>query len=150
MRGLIQRVTQAAVSVDGAVVGQIDSGVLLLLGIERGDTLAETTKLLDKVLNYRIFPDAGGRMNVNVREAAGGLLVVSQFTLVADTNKGLRPSFTPAATPEQAQLLYHAFVAALKSRHSPVATGVFGAHMRVSLTNDGPVTFLIDVVPKSG
>jgi D-tyrosyl-tRNA(Tyr) deacylase len=150
MRGLIQRVTQAAVSVDGAVVGQIDSGVLLLLGIERGDTLAETTKLLDKVLNYRIFPDAGGRMNLNVREAAGGLLVVSQFTLVADTNKGLRPSFTPAATPEQAQLLYHAFVAALKSRHSPVATGVFGAHMQVSLTNDGPVTFLIDVVPKSG
>ncbi len=150
MRGLIQRVTQAAVSVDGAVVGQIDTGVLLLLGIERGDTLAETTRLLDKVLNYRIFPDVSGRMNLNVREAAGGLLVVSQFTLVADTNKGLRPSFTPAATPEQAQLLYHAFVAALKGCHAPVATGVFGAHMQVSLTNDGPVTFLLDVVPKSG
>jgi len=150
MRGLIQRVTQAAVSVDGVVVGQIGAGVLLLLGIERGDTLAETTRLLDKVLNYRIFPDASGRMNRNVREAAGGLLVVSQFTLVADTNKGLRPSFTPAATPEHAQLLYHAFVAALKDRHSPVAMGVFGAHMHVSLINDGPVTFLIDVVPQSG
>jgi D-tyrosyl-tRNA(Tyr) deacylase len=87
-------------------------------------------------------------MNLNVSETGGGLLVVSQFTLVADTNKGLRPSFTPAATPEQAQLLYHAFVAALKSRHSPVATGVFGADMQVSLCNDGPVTFLLDVAPR--
>lgn len=148
VRGLIQRVSQASASVDGTVVGSIGRGILLLLGIERGDTLAESAKLVDKVLSYRIFPDANGRMNLNVSETSGGLLVVSQFTLVADTNKGLRPSFTPAATPEQAQLLYHAFVAALKSRHSPVATGVFGADMQVSLCNDGPVTFLLDVVPR--
>lgn len=148
MRGLIQRVSSASVSVDGTVVGGIGRGILLLLGIERGDTLAESAKLLDKTLSYRIFPDTSGRMNVNVREAGGGVLVVTQFTLVADTDKGLRPSFTPAAPPEQAQLLYHAFVAALKSRHSPVATGVFGADMQVSLCNDGPVTFLLDVRPR--
>lgn len=147
MRALIQRVSSASVSVDGNEVAAIGRGILLLLGIARSDTPAEVGKLVDRVLNYRIFPDAGGRMNLNVREIGGGVLVVSQFTLVADTSRGLRPSFTPAAAPAAAEALYDAFLTALASRHQPVASGRFGADMQVSLCNDGPVTFLLEVPP---
>lgn len=147
MRGLIQRVSCAAVSVGGREVGAIGPGILVLLGIARGDTQVEADKLLDRILRYRIFPDADGRMNLSVHDVGGGVLVVSQFTLVADTHKGLRPSFTSAAAPEAAETLYHWFVDTLCRRHQPVASGRFGADMQVSLCNDGPVTFLLDVPP---
>lgn len=143
MRGLIQRVTQAAVAVDGETVGAIDKGILLLLGVEKTDTESTADRLLDKLLGYRIFPDDQGKMNCNVQEVKGGLLVVSQFTLAADTQKGLRPGFSTAAEPVQAEALYNYFVARLRERHTPVATGVFAANMQVSLINDGPVTFLL-------
>ncbi len=147
MRALIQRVSSAAVSVAGNEVAAIGRGMLVLLGIARSDTPAEAGKLVDRVLSYRIFPDVDGRMNLNVREIGGGVLVVPQFTLVADTSKGLRPSFTPAAVPAAAETLCEAFLAALVSRHQPVASGRFGADMQVSLCNDGPVTFLLEVLP---
>ncbi|HAD08743.1 MAG TPA: D-tyrosyl-tRNA(Tyr) deacylase [Porticoccaceae bacterium] len=145
MRGLIQRVSQAAVVVDGETVGAIERGVLLLLGIENGDGARQVGKLVNKVLNYRIFPDAQGRMNASVKDIDGGVLVVSQFTLAADTKKGLRPSFTPAAPPQDAENLYQFFLAELAASHGAVASGIFGADMQVSLTNDGPVTFLLEV-----
>lgn len=145
MRGLIQRVNYASVAIDGETVGAIDRGILLLLGIESGDTAVHSRQLIDKMLNYRIFPDAAGRMNVSVSDIGGGVLVVSQFTLVADTHKGLRPGFSAAAAPDQAQAIYHAFVATLRDTYSAVATGEFGADMQVSLCNDGPVTFLLEV-----
>lgn len=143
MRGLIQRVSKASVSVDGEVVGAIDRGILLFLGVDKDDDALKAEKLLDKILKYRIFPDAGGRMNCSVGDIGGGLLVVSQFTLSADTGKGLRPSFSSAATPADAQHLYELFVEKLKARHPRVATGIFAADMEVSLINDGPVTFLL-------
>lgn len=145
MRGLVQRVSQAAVEVDGETVGAIERGVLLLLGIEAGDGAEQVGKLVHKVLNYRIFPDAEGRMNASVKDIDGGVLVVSQFTLVADTKKGLRPGFTPAARPEDAEKLYRLFLAEMGANHGVVASGIFGAQMQVSLTNDGPVTFLLEV-----
>ncbi|RLA46266.1 MAG: D-tyrosyl-tRNA(Tyr) deacylase [Gammaproteobacteria bacterium] len=145
MRGLIQRVSRAAVEVNGEVVGAIDRGILLLLGIEASDGDAQSSKLMDKVLNYRIFPDEGGRMNLSVKDIAGGVLVVSQFTLVADTGKGLRPGFSSAAKPDQAARVYESFVAKLQAVHDDVATGIFAADMQVSLCNDGPVTFLLEV-----
>jgi len=145
VRGLIQRVSQAAVVVDGETVGAIDRGILLLLGIEAGDGTMQARKLVNKVLNYRIFPDAKGRMNASVRDISGGVLVVSQFTLIADTKKGLRPSFTPAARPDEAEKLYRFFLAEISASHGVVASGMFGADMQVSLTNDGPVTFLLEV-----
>lgn len=145
MRGLVQRVSHAAVEVDGETVGAIERGVLLLLGIEAGDGAEQVGKLVHKVLNYRIFPDAEGRMNASVKDIDGGVLVVSQFTLVADTKKGLRPGFTPAARPEDAEKLYRLFLAEMGANHGVVASGIFGAQMQVSLTNDGPVTFLLEV-----
>lgn len=145
MRGLVQRVSQAAVEVDGETVGAIERGVLLLLGIEAGDGAEQVGKLVHKVLNYRIFPDAEGRMNASVKDIDGGVLVVSQFTLVADTKKGLRPGFAPAARPEDAEKLYRLFLAEMGANHGVVASGIFGAQMQVSLTNDGPVTFLLEV-----
>lgn len=145
MRGLVQRVSHAAVEVDGETVGAIERGVLLLLGIEAGDGTEQVGKLVHKVLNYRIFPDAEGRMNASVKDIDGGVLVVSQFTLVADTKKGLRPGFTPAARPEDAEKLYRLFLAEMGANHGVVASGIFGAQMQVSLTNDGPVTFLLEV-----
>lgn len=145
MRGLVQRVSQAAVEVDGETVGAIERGVLLLLGIEAGDGTEQVGKLVHKVLNYRIFPDAEGRMNASVKDIDGGVLVVSQFTLVADTKKGLRPGFAPAARPEDAEKLYRLFLAEMGANHGVVASGIFGAQMQVSLTNDGPVTFLLEV-----
>lgn len=145
MRGLVQRVSHAAVEVDGETVGAIERGVLLLLGIEAGDGAEQVGKLVHKVLNYRIFPDAEGRMNASVKDIDGGVLVVSQFTLVADTKKGLRPGFAPAARPEDAEKLYRLFLAEMGANHGVVASGIFGAQMQVSLTNDGPVTFLLEV-----
>lgn len=144
MKALIQRVRQARVEVDGETTGEIGAGILLLLGVERDDDEAAADKLLKKVLGYRIFADADDKMNLNLQQAEGGLLVVSQFTLVADTRKGLRPSFSSGASPEQGERLYEYFVARARELHHPVATGRFGANMQVSLTNDGPVTFLLE------
>lgn len=144
MRGLVQRVSYASVSVADECVGQIDQGLLVLLGIERDDGREQADKLLHKVLHYRVFADAEDKMNLNVTEVAGGVLVVSQFTLAADTRKGLRPGFSSAATPAQAQELYDYFVQQLQQRHTQVATGIFAANMQVSLNNDGPVTFLLE------
>jgi D-tyrosyl-tRNA(Tyr) deacylase len=141
---LVQRVSHASVSVAGECVGQIDQGLLLLLGVERDDGREQADKLLHKVLHYRVFADADDKMNLNVADVAGGVLVVSQFTLAADTRKGLRPGFSSAASPALAQDLYDYFVQQLREKHPLVATGKFAANMQVSLTNDGPVTFLLE------
>jgi len=143
MLGLLQRVKRASVDVDGECVGKIDQGVLLLLGIEKNDTEATADKLIDKILAYRMFADEQQKMNCNLQQINGGILVVSQFTLAADTNKGLRPSFSSAAPPAQAEELYNYFVERLKLKHAQVATGVFAADMQVGLVNDGPVTFML-------
>ena len=145
MKGLIQRVKYASVVVDGETVGEIGPGILLLLGVEKGDDPALADKLLDKVLKYRIFSDDQGKMNLGLKEVGGGLLIVSQFTLVADTRKGLRPSFSSGASPEQGEKLYNYFVEQAENQHPDVATGRFGADMKVSLLNDGPVTFMLEV-----
>ena len=149
MIGLLQRVTQARVEVSQAVVGEIGLGLMVLVCAERGDSLAQVRKLLDKLLAYRVFPDAQGRMNRSLADfgASAGLLLVPQFTLAADTNSGTRPSFTPAAEPALARELFEAFVAQARERQPGVATGVFGADMKVHLTNDGPVTFWLRVPP---
>lgn len=144
MRALIQRVTSARVCVAGEVVGLIDHGLLVLLGVERDDTEQRAARMAEKLLAYRVFPDEGQRMNRSVVEAGGGLLLVSQFTLAADTSRGLRPSFSSAAPPDEALRLYEWLVAALQERHAPVACGRFGADMQVHLVNDGPVTFLLE------
>ena len=143
MLGLVQRVNKALVEVDGKTVGAIGKGILLLLGIEKNDSEKSADKLLDKLLAYRIFADEQGKMNCSVQQINGGVLVVSQFTLAADTRKGLRPSFSSAATPALAQQLYDYFVARLRERHPEVATGIFAANMQVGLVNDGPVTFML-------
>lgn len=144
MKGLIQRVSHAQVVVDGEVVGAIDQGLLLLLGVEQADTEQQADKLLHKVLNYRIFADEQGKMNLSVKDIGGGLLVVSQFTLAAETKKGLRPSFSSAANPALAEQLYQYFVRQARQQHAQVATGIFAADMKVSLCNDGPVTFMLE------
>ena len=146
MKGLLQRVTSASVAVEGEVIGEIGSGLLLLLGVERDDNEESLGKLLHKVMKYRIFADDQGRMNRSVSDIEGGILVVSQFTLAADTRKGLRPGFSQAADPQLALSLYEGFVRRLREAHpGAVACGKFGADMQVSLTNDGPVTFLLEV-----
>ncbi len=145
MIGLIQRVSHAQVAIDGVTVGQIDRGILLLLGVEKADTEAQAGRLLERVLGYRIFPDAQGKMNLSLREINGGLLIVPQFTLPADTRKGMRPSFTPAAPPAQGAVLFNYFTAQARQQLLTVQTGVFAADMQVSLTNDGPVTFWLQV-----
>ncbi|WP_448216105.1 D-aminoacyl-tRNA deacylase [Endozoicomonas sp. 2B-B] len=145
MRGLIQRVQYANVKVNGETVGQIAEGLLLLLGIEKDDDQAKADKLLDKVLKYRAFSDQDGKMNLGLQDSGGGLLVVSQFTLVADTRKGLRPGFSSGASPEHGEKLYDYFVERAHTLHHDVATGRFGADMKVSLLNDGPVTFNLEV-----
>ncbi|MAR90624.1 MAG: D-aminoacyl-tRNA deacylase [Pseudomonadota bacterium] len=145
MKALIQRVTQARVEVAGKTLGAINSGILLLLGVEKADTPAQADKLLHRVINYRIFADSEGKMNRSLLDTGGGLLVVSQFTLAADTAKGMRPSFSSAAPPEQGRALYEYFVAQARHKVSEVATGEFGADMQVSLINAGPVTFLLEV-----
>lgn len=146
MRGLIQRVCQASVSVDGTCVGEIGQGLLLFLAVEGDDDSGHVDKLAHKVINYRVFPDEQGKMNRSLVDIQGGLLVISQFTLAADTRKGLRPSFSGAAPPELAKSLYDAFVARVKTESAiKVAEGIFAADMQVSLVNDGPVTFLLEV-----
>jgi D-tyrosyl-tRNA(Tyr) deacylase len=144
MRAVIQRVTEASVTVDNQIVGQIGCGLLVLLGIGVGDQLAAATLLAEKIANMRIFDDDDGRFNRSVLDVGGAALVVSQFTLYADTRRGRRPSFAVAAPPEIAAPLVDAFVAALSERGMTVATGVFGAHMHVALLNDGPVTIVLD------
>lgn len=147
MIGLLQRVSTARVEVDGAVVGEIDAGLLVLVGVERGDAEAQANRLLERLLGYRIFADADGKMNRSLREIEGGLLLVPQFTLAADTRKGTRPSFTPAASPDEGERLFDYLLAQARRRHAPVVAGRFGAHMQVSLTNDGPVTFWLQRAP---
>ncbi|MCA0899979.1 MULTISPECIES: D-aminoacyl-tRNA deacylase [Microbulbifer] len=147
MKGLVQRVKHAKVEVSSESVGAIDHGILLLLGVEASDSEDTADKLLHKVLHYRIFGDEQGKMNRNVQQAGGGLLVVSQFTLVADTAKGLRPSFSRGASPQQANELYEYFLRQARAKMAdelPVAGGQFAADMQVSLCNDGPVTFLLE------
>lgn len=147
MIALIQRVSEAAVRVDGEVVGAIGGGLLALVCAERGDTPAQADRLLDKLLAYRVFADEAGKMNKSLKDVGGELLVVSQFTLAADTNSGTRPSFTPAADPATGRALYEHFVDRARSLHPVVATGRFGADMKVALVNDGPVTFWLRVPP---
>ena len=142
MIGLIQRVSAADVLADGEPSGSIGPGLLLLLGVQKGDTSADAEKLLNKTLNYRVFGDQKGHMNLSLLDVGGELMIVSQFTLAADTRKGLRPSFSSAAPPEEAEALYDGFVEAAREKVT-VATGRFGADMKVSVTNDGPVTFLL-------
>ena len=147
MIGLLQRVTEASVAVEGAVVGAIGPGLLVLVGVEKGDAEAQADRLLERLLGYRVFSDDQGRMNRSLSEVGGGLLLVSQFTLAADTNKGTRASFYSAAAPEEGRRLFECLVAKARAAHPQVATGVYGAHMRVALVNDGPVTFWLRVKP---
>ena len=147
MIGLLQRVAHARVEVGGASVGSIGPGLMVLVCAERGDSETEADRLLERVLGYRVFGDAGGKMNLSLRDVQGGLLLVPQFTLAADTHKGMRPSFTPAASPADGERLFDYFVTKARASYAPVETGRFGAHMQVSLTNDGPVTIWLRVEP---
>ena len=147
MIALLQRVSHASVAVDGVSVGAIDAGLLALVCAERGDTEKEADKLLKKLLAYRVFSDAAGKMNLSVADTGGGLLLVPQFTLAADTNSGTRPSFQPAAAPQDGKRLFDYFAAQAGVLHASVQTGRFGADMQVSLTNNGPVTFWLQVPP---
>ena len=144
MLGLIQRVSSASVIIEYETVGEIDQGILLLLGVQKHDAMGSADKLLRKVLNYRMFSDPEGKMNLSLSDINGGLLIVSQFTLAADTKKGLRPSFSSAAPPEQAENLYNHFVSHATQQHLKVQNGRFGADMQVCLVNDGPVTFMLE------
>jgi D-tyrosyl-tRNA(Tyr) deacylase len=144
MIGLLQRVRRAHVDVDGRTVGAIERGLTVLVGVQRGDTAAQADRLLERLLGYRVFPDADDKMNLSVHDIGGGLLLVPQFTLAANTKKGMRPSFTPAAAPEDGRPLFEYLLARAREQHSPVASGEFGADMQVTLTNDGPVTFWLE------
>ncbi len=150
MIGLLQRVSEARVVVDGVVVGEIGAGLLVLVGVERGDGEQQAERLLERLLGYRVFADAEGKMNLSVRDIGGGLLLVPQFTLAANTGKGMRPSFTPAAPPDQGQQLFDYLLDQARKQYVPVATGQFGAQMQVSLVNDGPVTFWLRAAPCNG
>ncbi|GGD29010.1 MULTISPECIES: D-aminoacyl-tRNA deacylase [Franconibacter] len=145
MIALIQRVTQASVSVAGEVTGEIGPGLLVLLGVEKDDDEQKANRLCERVLGYRIFSDDAGKMNLNVQQAGGSVLVVSQFTLAADTERGMRPSFSRGAAPQEAQALYDYFVGRCREQGITTQTGRFAADMQVSLTNDGPVTFWLQV-----
>lgn len=166
MRALLQRVSSASVAIDDQTVGAIDRGLLVFLGVQRGDSKVTVDKLFDRIINYRIFNDIDGKMNLSVKDVNGDLLIVSQFTLVADTDRGRRPGFTAAAEPSLAKELYDHFIARaqLLSVEAPadlkgpdnietlrikVAAGIFGADMKISLVNDGPVTFMLDIKPDS-
>lgn len=144
MIALIQRVRQAAVHVDDERVGAIGVGLLALVAVQPDDDETRVQRMADRLLGYRVFPDAADRMNLSLRDCAGGLLLVPQFTLAADTRKGMRPSFTSAAPPEKGRADFQRLVEILRVRHQPVATGRFGANMQVSLVNDGPVTFWLE------
>ena len=143
MIALIQRVSEAEVRIGGERVGAIGRGVLALIGVQRDDGTEAGARLLERILSYRVFPDAAGRMNLSLREVGGGLLLVPQFTLAADTGKGTRAGFSTAAAPEQARRLFVDLLGRAQAAYAPVSAGVFGAHMQVSLVNDGPVTFLL-------
>ena len=145
MIALLQRVTEAAVTVAGTPIDAIGRGLLVFVGVQPTDSPASAERLLERVLTYRVFPDDRGRMNRSLTDEGGGLLLVPQFTLAADTDSGTRPSFTSAAPPKLGATLFTHFVAIARARHTPVATGVFGADMQVSLINDGPVTFWLEV-----
>ncbi|HWJ96285.1 MAG TPA: D-aminoacyl-tRNA deacylase [Telluria sp.] len=147
MIGLLQRVSQAQVVVDGETVGAIGAGLMVLVCAEKGDTEREADALLAKLLSYRVFSDDAGKMNRSVKDVEGGLLLVPQFTLAADTKSGTRPSFSPAASPEDGRRLFDHVVRRARETHGKVETGKFGADMKVSLTNDGPVTFWLRVDP---
>jgi D-aminoacyl-tRNA deacylase len=144
MIALIQRVAEASVRVDGRVIGEIGPGLLALIGVVRGDDTASAERLLQRVLDYRVFADAAGRMNLSLRQQAGALLLVPQFTLAADTGSGNRPGFSGAAAPAEASALFDFVVSSARTLHGQVASGLFGAHMRVALINDGPVTFWLE------
>lgn len=148
MIALLQRVLDAKVVVDSSTVGVITAGLMVLVCAERNDTEKEADALLAKLLSYRVFADDAGKMNRSVADIGGGLLLVPQFTLAADTQSGTRPSFTPAASPAEGKRLFDYFVDKARARHPVVATGQFGAHMQVSLVNDGPVTFWLQVKPQ--
>jgi D-tyrosyl-tRNA(Tyr) deacylase len=147
MIGLLQRVSQASVVVDGDTIGAIDAGLMVLVCAEKGDTEREADALLAKLLGYRVFSDEAGKMNRSVKDVEGGLLLVPQFTLAADTKSGTRPSFSPAASPEIGARLFDYVVRRAREAYGTVETGKFGADMKVSLTNDGPVTFWLQVDP---
>ena len=149
MRILVQRVSEARVKVDNQVTGEIGGGLLVFLGIARNDTEKDADYLLDKLIGLRIFADENGKMNLNVSDAAGGLLLVSQFTLYADCRKGRRPAFDLAAPPDRALALYNYFVDAARRTPLRVETGVFQAMMRVEIVNDGPITIIVDSIPRS-
>lgn len=147
MKALVQRVTEARVDIDGATVGAIGQGALVLLGVEAGDDEVSAKTLFDKLLAYRIFSDPDGKMNLSVRDIKGEVLLVSQFTLCADTRKGLRPGFSRAAPPKDAEALYNYATDYVRSEIGQVQTGRFAADMQVQLVNDGPVTFMLEVAP---
>ncbi|ERS92140.1 MULTISPECIES: D-aminoacyl-tRNA deacylase [unclassified Halomonas] len=144
MKALIQRVTRASVTVEGRTVGAIDHGLLALVGVEKGDDEVAVERLLHKLLHYRVFGDTEGKMNLNLQQVEGGLLLVSQFTLAADTRKGLRPSFSSAAPPAEGDRLFHLLLERAEAAWPKVASGEFAANMQVALVNDGPVTFLLE------
>lgn len=147
MIGLLQRVRNAEVDVAGATVGAIDAGLMVLVGVERGDGAEQADRLLERLLSYRVFPDAEDRMNLSLKDVQGGLLLVPQFTLPADTRKGNRPSFTPAAAPEEGRRWFDYLVLQARQQYPQVQAGCFGADMQVGLVNDGPVTFWLQVAP---
>ena len=144
MIALIQRVTRAEVTVGGNSVGRIDRGILALIGVRKGDTEAAAERLLERIVGYRIFPDHEGKMNLSLKDVGGGLLLVSQFTLAADTRSGMRAGFSTAAAPDEGRRLFDYLVNAARASLPRVATGEFGAHMQLSLVNDGPVTFWLE------
>lgn len=144
MIALLQRVREAHVDIAGQRIAAIGPGVLALIGVTRADGVAQADRLLERILGYRLFADHDGKMNLSVRDTGGGLLLVPQFTLAADTAKGMRASFTPAAAPEDGRRLFEYLLAEARRHHRPVESGVFGADMQVTLTNDGPVTFWIE------
>ena len=144
---LLQRVSESSVTVDGEVIGRIGPGLMVLVGVERGDAEAQAVRMVERLLGYRVFEDADGRMNRSLADTGGGLLLVPQFTLPADTAKGTRPSFTPAAPPGEGEALFERVLALARAAHTSVASGRFGAHMQVALVNDGPVTFMLRVKP---
>ena len=149
MIGLLQRVQSASVTVAGEVVAAIGTGMLVLIGVQQGDTEREAMRLLERLLGYRIFPDSQGRMNLSLSQTGGGLLLVPQFTLAADTRKGMRPSFSPAASPAEGERLFNFLVAAARARHATTGCGRFAADMLVALVNDGPATFWLQVDPEA-
>lgn len=145
LKALIQRVSKASVAVDGDIVGEIDQGLLVLLGVERDDDQGKVFRMVRRLTAYRVFSDMAGKMNLSVEDIGGSLLVVSQFTLVADTSKGLRPGFSASAKPEQAKMLYEQFIEEVRKKNIHIESGRFAADMQVALVNDGPVTFMLEI-----